>query len=341
MKKTRKTQVLILAAVVALTLLPMGAFADEASNPFADVSETDWFANDVIYVYSNDYMGGTSTDPMLFSPKAPTTRSMAVTILYRMAGSPNARVPAADGGGKFSDVAEGAYYYDAVNWAFTNNIITGISDDRFAPNSNVTREQMAVILYNYANWAGFGPEGAWAVRLDYADADRISEWAIEGAMYVYMNSIISGKPGNIFDPKGVTSRAEFAAMLHRFLAGVKTGATFSVPEWLDNPDHAAAFMYIAVNAGPDNSGAVSESDQEFILGALKDVVFDAVQSPGPAAWDFAFGMNEPFMFFTFIGDSLFVVVPLDTGYADYAAQVGSYEGLSELRDYINKMRSAE
>lgn len=345
MKKTRKMPVLLLAMVVALTLLPIGAFADEASNPFADVSETDWFANDVIYVYSNDYMGGTSTDPMLFSPKAPTTRGMAVTILYRMAGSPDA----SGFGNPFSDVPTDQWYTDAVKWAVRNHIVEGVGNDRFAPNANVTREQMAVILYNYANWAGFGPEGAWAVRLDFADVDKISDWAVEGAMYVYMNGIISGKPGNLFDPKGETARSEFAAMLHRFLAGDeegdgesrKAGVTFSVPEWLDDPDHAAMFMYIAVSTGPDKSITAGESDQDFILGALEDVVFDAVQSPGDVDWDFAFGMNEPFMFFTFIEGSLFVKVPLDTAYADYAAQVDSYDGLSELLKYIDKMRGGK
>jgi hypothetical protein len=94
--------------------------------------------------------------------------------------------------------------------------VSGVGDNLFAPEDSVTREQTAAILLNYAGFAGVTPQGAWAVRLDFADADAISDWAVQGAMYCYMKGIIGGKPGNLFDPQGQATRAEISAMLRRF-----------------------------------------------------------------------------------------------------------------------------
>jgi hypothetical protein len=111
----------------------------------------------------------------------------------------------------------GQWYSDAVAWAASNGIVNGTGEDKFNPNGAVTREQTAAILLRCAQYAGFGPQGAWAARLDFADAGNISDWATQGAMFCYINGIIEGKPGKLFDPQGDATRAEAAAVLKRFI----------------------------------------------------------------------------------------------------------------------------
>ena len=114
--------------------------------------------------------------------------------------------------------------------------------------------------------------------------------------------------------------------------------SFNVTEWLSDTDNAMQFQFIAINTGSGETEA-DETQKEFILDKLKNVVFDAVQSPGDVEWDFAFAMNEPYLFFSFLGgDSLFVKVPDSIGYFDFAAQLTEYPELSELYDFINEMR---
>jgi len=112
--------------------------------------------------------------------------------------------------------------------------------------------------------------------------------------------------------------------------------SFNVTAWLKDEDNAMMFTYIAVSTQPDGYEAVDESEKDFILAKLANVDFDAVQAQDDE-WDFAFCMNEPFMFFTFYEDDLLVKVPNDTGYDYYAAQLGDYPELIELLDYIDAM----
>jgi hypothetical protein len=151
------------------------------------------------------------TDAGSFSPNMPVTRGMLVTVLYRMAGEPSVV-----GAPVFGDVAEDSWYARAVAWARENGIVSGVGDNRFAPEDSVTREQTAAILLNYAGFAGVAPQGAWAAPLDFADTEAISDWAARGAMYCYMKGIIGGKPGNLFDSQGQATRAEISAILRRF-----------------------------------------------------------------------------------------------------------------------------
>lgn len=181
--------------------------ADEL--PFADVPKSAWFYSDVAWAYGRNLMVGTSATE--FSPNVPLTRGMLVTILYRLANE-----PAASGGDGFSDVPGGVWYSDAIAWAKANNIVNGIGGNLFAPDNSVTREQAAAILRNYASYVDFAPQGDWAATLDFADADQIAEWALDGAMYCYTNGIITGKPGKLFDPQGQATRAEIAAILRRY-----------------------------------------------------------------------------------------------------------------------------
>jgi len=161
-------------------------------------------------------MLGTSESPLLFSPNATLTRGMVVTVLYRMQGA----VPAIANANPFDDVAEGMWYTDAVKWAAANGIVSGYGNGKFGPNDNITREQMATILLNYQQFTGKFPPDIVADR-EFSDWNNISDWAKNAVNRLTMQGIISGKPNNLFDPKGEATRAEFAAMMHRFLETIK------------------------------------------------------------------------------------------------------------------------
>jgi hypothetical protein len=183
-------------------------------NPFLDVLERDWFYADVEYAYSKGLMTGISSTA--FNPQGKMNRAMLVTILYRYA-TQTVGVPYAPSTNAFTDVPEGQWYSDAIAWAAANGIVNGDGDGRFAPEEYITREQLAAVLLRYAEYARAGPQGAWAVRLDFADVGSIDDWAVEGAMYCYKQGIITGKPGNLFDPDGEATRAEAATVLRRFI----------------------------------------------------------------------------------------------------------------------------
>lgn len=182
------------------------------NNPFTDVKPGDWFYADVRYVYENGLFLGTS--PERFSPGVTMNRGMLITVLGRMSGDTIAQtgfnMP-------FTDVDVNSYYAPYVAWATENGIIKGFDSTTFGAGSPMTREQAAVILYRYELYKNGGTAGNTGGTLQYADAGNISGWAREGALYAQENGIILGKPGNVFDPKGKSTRAETAAMLHRFM----------------------------------------------------------------------------------------------------------------------------
>jgi len=199
--------------------LPSG-YSIALDNPFIDVKASNWFFDNVMFVYAHGLLTGSGTGSMTFSPNIPLTRGMAVTVLWRLEGSPNERIPAAAGGGQFNDVAEDDYYYQAVNWAAANGIVSGYGGGKFGPTDNVTREQLATIFLNYYKYIGEGPVGARMVKIDFEDLAVISEWALDAVAYCSIRGVITGRPGNVFDPKGNATRAEFATMLMR-LVGVR------------------------------------------------------------------------------------------------------------------------
>ena len=181
-----------------------------SSLPFTDVNESDWFYNDVYYVWKNGLMNGISAN--LFSPNSTLTRGMVVTVLYRHEGEPSV----AGLSNPFPDVATGLWYTVAVKWAADKKIILGYSNGNFGTNDNVTREQLAAILYRYAEYA----ETELPKLRTYPgfnDDASISEYAKDSVTALYRCEVINGKPNNRFDPKGSATRAEFAAMIHRFL----------------------------------------------------------------------------------------------------------------------------
>ena len=179
------------------------------ANPFTDVSEKDWFYGDVMFVYENGLMLGTSKT--LFSPHGTATRGMMATILWRMEGSP---VP--KGKNSFTDVEAGKWYADAITWTAENRIFAGYGKDKFGPDDPITREQLAAIFYRYADYKGY--DLTVKGNLDkFKDADRITDYAKTAMGWAVGSGLVKGKSGNLLDPQGTATRAEIAAMLHRFI----------------------------------------------------------------------------------------------------------------------------
>ena len=179
------------------------------ANPFTDVSEKDWFYGDVMFVYENGLMLGTSKT--LFSPHGTATRGMMATILWRMEGSP---VP--KGKNSFTDVEAEKWYADAITWTAENGIFAGYGKDKFGPDDPITREQLAAIFYRYADYKGY--DLTVKGNLDkFKDADKITDYAKTAMQWAVGSGLMKGKSGNLLDPQGTATRAEIAAMLHRFL----------------------------------------------------------------------------------------------------------------------------
>ncbi len=180
--------------------------------PFKDVKTADWFYNDVKYVYEKGMMAGTAAD--VFAPNATTTRAMIVTILYRLEGS-----PAVTGTSAFVDVPAGQWYTDAVNWAAANQIVKGTSATTFAPNDSITREQMAAILYRYAQYKGYGVTKK-ADLSGYSDNGQVSAYAKDALAWANAAKLINGVTNTTLAPQGNATRAQVSAILHRFCDGV-------------------------------------------------------------------------------------------------------------------------
>ena len=178
-------------------------------NPFTDISEKDWFYGDVMFVYENGLMLGTSKT--LFSPHGTVMRGMMATILWRMEGSP---VP--KGKNSFTDVEAGKWYADAITWTAENGIFAGYGKDKFGPDDPITREQLAAIFYRYADYKGY--DLTVKGYLDkFKDADKITDYAKTAMQWAVGSGLVKGKSGNLLDPQGTATRAEIAAMLHRFI----------------------------------------------------------------------------------------------------------------------------
>lgn len=184
---------------------------DAVKNPFADVNAGDWFYRDVLFSYEKGLMSG--MDAAAFAPYANTTRAQIAVIFYRMEGS-----PAVEGENSFTDVVRGsgtAWFYDAVTWAQQNGIMGGYGNSSFAPNDPITREQLAAIFYRYAQYKGYDTtQGGMAIR-EFDDYESISDYAM-GAMAWAVNTGLVKGDSNLLYPKGTATRAELAALFHRF-----------------------------------------------------------------------------------------------------------------------------
>lgn len=178
---------------------------------FADVPASAWYYNAVEYVYENGLMSGVSGG--WFAPNDTLTRAMLVQTLYAMEGRP----AAASAG--FADVASGDWYASAVNWAAANGVVSGVSETGFGPNNALTREQLALILYRFAQYKGYDVTGTSDLAA-YADGSSVSGWAAEAMGWAVDAGLISGVGGNQIAPTGTASRAQVAQILMNFCENV-------------------------------------------------------------------------------------------------------------------------
>ena len=176
------------------------------ATPYTDVVDGNWAVEAVNYVTEKDYMKGLSETT--FGPNGALTRGMLVTVLYRMAGSPS--VEGLEN--PFEDVAAGTWYTDAVIWAYHENVVAGTSETTFAPNVNITREQIAAILFRYS-----GAEKVEEDHLsDFTDADKISGYAVDAMNWAVANGLIAGMGDGTVAPRATATRAQIASILMRY-----------------------------------------------------------------------------------------------------------------------------
>ena len=193
---------------------PEAELAPWLDNPFIDAVEGNWFLNDVKYVFTKGLFNGTSATT--FSPQSTMTRGMVVTVLWRMDGEP--LIPDVETYSDFTDVAEDSYYELAVAWAAKYGLVKGYGNSLFGPDDAVTREQLATILWNYAKMSEIDVSiGEDTNILSYEDAFDISEYAVSALQWACGAGIINGTPDGYLNPQGNATRAEVAAVLHRFM----------------------------------------------------------------------------------------------------------------------------
>ncbi|MBE7051589.1 MAG: hypothetical protein E7395_03360 [Ruminococcaceae bacterium] len=191
-----------------------GSQQEEWINPFDDVDDDDWFYENVRYTNENSLMNGTSKTT--FAPNAVITRAMLITVIYRAEGEPDIDKDSGDAG--FEDVDSKAYYANAVVWGQKNGIIKGYSETEFAPDDNVTREQIAAIMHRYAQYKKYDVSTDKDSNIHlYDDYESISEYAIESMKYAVSNNILRGKTESTLNPSDSATRAEVAAILNRFI----------------------------------------------------------------------------------------------------------------------------
>lgn len=193
---------------ITATFVEINVDQEKITMPFYDISENAWYYNAVKYVYENDMMQGLSDTE--FAPTLPMNRAMIVTVLHRLENT-----PVTTGTNQFADVESNQWYTEAVQWAFENGIVSGYSNTKFAPIDSVTREQLAVILYNYSNHKGCNIKVVGDLK-KFKDADCISDWAKNAISWSVGVGLISGKNDNILDPIGTATRAEVAQILMNY-----------------------------------------------------------------------------------------------------------------------------
>lgn len=201
-----KRMAAFLTALILCLGLSVTASAAESDTGFSDVDAGDWYAEAAAYCRDNGLMAGTGETT--FSPGTPMTRGMLVTVLYRLAGSPS--LENENLGYPFADVPGDSWYADGVYWARLNGVVSGYSDSAFGPNDPLTREQLATILWRYAE------SPAVAGSASFADESDIASWAASAVDWAQESGYINGVGGNRFDPDGTATRAQVAVILMRY-----------------------------------------------------------------------------------------------------------------------------
>ena len=226
MKRARRFLSILLILALTAGLMPLSVTARSAL-PFTDVSVSDWYSDAVEYVYYHDMMNGTGGSR--FSPDATTTRGMIVTILHRLAGQPFAY------GGQFRDVASGAYCEEAIGWAAGTGIVTGYGDGTFGPDDPITREQLAAVLYRYAQYWDISLTEQTSLSMTaYSDHGSVSSYAYPAMQWAIRTGLLNGAAGRLM-PQGLATRAQAAAILFRFCQK-QTAPLLPLPKPDDTPE---------------------------------------------------------------------------------------------------------
>ena len=182
------------------------------AKPFEDVMPYDWFNSAVVFASSHELFQGVAEG--VFAPNMPMTRGMLVTVLWRLENKPEDFAA-----NNFPDVLDGTWYTEAVEWASKNGIVLGYSNGTFQPDRNITRQEMAAMLYRYMNYLGYDMSARGDLS-KFADADQVGSWALENVQWANGAGIITGKTGNLIDPLGNATRAEVATMLMRIVTNM-------------------------------------------------------------------------------------------------------------------------
>ena len=193
------------------------------SAQFADVENPSWYHAGVDYAVENGYMNGTSDTT--FAPGATTNRAMVVTVLYRMAGSPEVT-----GTHAFSDVQSGSFYEAAVIWGVENGIVSGKAPDTFAPNDNVSRAELVTFLYRYAKYMGCDVTTRFDSLASFVDADTVPAYAVVPMKWAVGSGLINGMDESHLGPYGLSNRAQFATILLRLYENVTGGFRIGAAE---------------------------------------------------------------------------------------------------------------
>ncbi len=235
----------LLAMLLVLCLMVGMMPAALAAGSYVDVPTNEWYADEVAYVTEKGLMDG--IDDGKFGPDVDVSRAMVVTILHRVEGEPTAAAS------PFADVPANEWYTKAVAWAAANGIVEGVSDTRFAPTEDITREQLAAILYRYADYKGYDVS-ARANLGAYADAGNIRSWALEPMQWAVAVGLIDGVTETALQPAGTANRAQLAAIIYRFcnnvsaVAGEDKDDTYTVTFML-NYGTAGEYTSVEVEAG--------------------------------------------------------------------------------------------
>ncbi|MCQ2455915.1 MAG: S-layer homology domain-containing protein, partial [Clostridia bacterium] len=193
--------ILVIAQVLSLCVLA-------SDDWYPDVKESRWSYADIKYVSDNGLMNG--VDGGKFDPAGKITRGMVVTVLYRYEGSPKMLYS-----GMFTDVKEGKWFTDAVLWAGRNEIVNGVGNNKYAPNDNVTREQLAAIIMRYAGYKHVKTDAKADIK-GYEDYKKIHDYALDAMAWANEAGLITGVTDTTLNPRGTATREQFAAIIHRF-----------------------------------------------------------------------------------------------------------------------------
>lgn len=200
---------IVLTLIMMLSAAVFTAHGKENRVSFSDVKESRWSYREISYAVEKGYMNGIGDGK--FGPTGTTTRGMVVTVLYRLAGSPDMSLYKT----KFKDVKDNAWYYDAVKWGQKEKIVSGIDNETFSPNGAITREQLAALIYRYAQYDYVIRTGSADIS-SYSDFKKVSSYAKDAMSWCNAEGIISGMTETTLAPKGNATREQFAAILYRY-----------------------------------------------------------------------------------------------------------------------------